>query len=169
MREHNPKLDEITERMRAEELPPLVIDTFSYYYEMFVSGSTGLIPEEEICPVEAVPDMEMLPVHLADAGREALERTVIIKLNGGLGTSMGLEKAKSLLPVKDGYSFLDIIAHQAIDAGVPLLLMNSFSTDADSPGELRLTYQSACGTSDNNLYFGRLGDVASHGWSGVAM
>jgi UTP--glucose-1-phosphate uridylyltransferase len=45
---------------------------------------------------------------------------------------MGLEKAKSLLTVKDGYSFLDIIARQALMVDVPLLLMNSFSTEADS-------------------------------------
>ncbi len=36
----------------------------------------------------------------------------MLKLNGGLGTSMGLEKAKSLLPVKEGKTFLDLIAEQ---------------------------------------------------------
>ena len=36
----------------------------------------------------------------------------MLKLNGGLGTSMGLEKAKSLLEVKDGKTFLDLIAEQ---------------------------------------------------------
>ena len=38
----------------------------------------------------------------------------MLKLNGGLGTSMGLEKAKSLLPVKDGKTFLDLIAEQVV-------------------------------------------------------
>jgi UDP-N-acetylglucosamine pyrophosphorylase len=41
-----------------------------------------------------------------------LSQTAVIKLNGGLGTSMGLEKAKSLLTVKDGKTFLDLIAEQ---------------------------------------------------------
>jgi len=41
-----------------------------------------------------------------------LAKTAVLKLNGGLGTSMGLEKAKSLLPVKGGKSFLDLIAEQ---------------------------------------------------------
>lgn len=41
-----------------------------------------------------------------------LSATAVLKLNGGLGTSMGLEKAKSLLPVKDGKTFLDLIAEQ---------------------------------------------------------
>ncbi len=41
-----------------------------------------------------------------------LTKTAVLKLNGGLGTSMGLEKAKSLLVVKDGLTFLDLIAEQ---------------------------------------------------------
>jgi len=41
-----------------------------------------------------------------------LSATAVLKLNGGLGTSMGLERAKSLLPVKDGKTFLDLIAEQ---------------------------------------------------------
>ena len=41
-----------------------------------------------------------------------LSQTAVFKLNGGLGTSMGLEKAKSLLEVKDGKTFLDLIAEQ---------------------------------------------------------
>lgn len=43
-----------------------------------------------------------------------LQQTAVLKLNGGLGTSMGLEKAKSLLPVKDGKTFLDLIAEQIV-------------------------------------------------------
>jgi CubicO group peptidase (beta-lactamase class C family) len=41
------------------------------------------------------------------------------------------------------------------------------STEPLKPGELRLTYQSACGATDNNIYFGRLEDVATHAWSGA--
>jgi UTP--glucose-1-phosphate uridylyltransferase len=44
--------------------------------------------------------------------KDILSQTAVLKLNGGLGTSMGLEKAKSLLPVKDGKTFLDLIAEQ---------------------------------------------------------
>ena len=39
---------------------------------------------------------------------------MVIKLNGGLGTGMGLEKAKSLLPVKGDQTFLDFIARQVL-------------------------------------------------------
>lgn len=41
-----------------------------------------------------------------------MAKAAVFKLNGGLGTSMGLEKAKSLLEVKDGKTFLDLIAEQ---------------------------------------------------------
>lgn len=132
MSNQNPAFARIAARMQKEELPPLIIDTFAYYYDQLVSGSTGLIYEDEISAVGDIPDMGTFSKHLAEIGRNALARTVMIKLNGGLGTSMGLETAKSLLTVKEGFTFLDIIAHQATTAGVPLLLMNSFSTDADS-------------------------------------
>ena len=62
----------------------------------------------------------------------------MLRLNGGLGTSMGLTRAKSLLEAKDGLSFLDIIARQVLalraahDARLPLVLMDSFSTRDDS-------------------------------------
>jgi UTP--glucose-1-phosphate uridylyltransferase len=63
---------------------------------------------------------------------------VVLKLNGGLGTSMGMTKAKSLLEVKDGHTFLDVIARQVLHlrerhgAPIPLLLMNSFATRDDT-------------------------------------
>ena len=119
-------------RMEAEDLPPIFIQTFAYYYEQLVTGQTGYIAEDEIEPVRELPDVEQFPSYLEKIGEHALRKTAVIKLNGGLGTSMGLEKAKSLLKVKDGLTFLDIIARQAQLADVPLLLMNSFTTEADS-------------------------------------
>jgi len=77
-------------------------------------------------------------VGFAKKGRLVIKETVIIKLNGGLGTSMGLSKAKSLIEVKNGLTFLDIIAQQILSyreknkANIPLVLMNSFKTDEDS-------------------------------------
>ena len=62
----------------------------------------------------------------------------MLKLNGGLGTSMGMTKAKSLLEVKDGLTFLDVIVRQVLHlrerhgARIPLLLMNSFATRDDT-------------------------------------
>ncbi|MEZ5099047.1 MAG: UTP--glucose-1-phosphate uridylyltransferase [Thermoleophilia bacterium] len=127
-----PDLDAFAARMRAEGLPDVVVRTFAAQLDQLARGETGLIPEAELEPVESLPDLDALGDEAAAAGREALPRTVLVKLNGGLGTSMGLERAKSLLPVKDGLTFLDVIARQARDAGVPLVLMNSFATRDDS-------------------------------------
>ena len=119
-------------RMQAEGLPEIAIRTFEYYYHQLVKGETGLIAEASIESVESLPDADVLPDVLNAVGQASLENTVVIKLNGGLGTSMGLSKAKSLLPVKEGLTFLDIIAKQALSHKTPLVLMNSFNTQSDS-------------------------------------
>ena len=98
------------ERMERAELPSLAIETFERQYAQLVAGESGLIAEAELTPVAEVPDLELLPDELAEIGQRALARCALIKLNGGLGTSMGLERAKSLLTVKDGLTFLDVIA-----------------------------------------------------------
>ena len=121
-----------TQRMQAEGLPEIVIRTFEHYYNQLAAGEKGLIPEAEIQPVESLPDVEDFPESLAEKGRSVLPQTILLKLNGGLGTSMGLAKAKSLLQVKDGFTFLDIIAKQAVDSGNPLVLMDSYNTRDDS-------------------------------------
>lgn len=119
-------------RMRAENLPEIVIRSFHHYYRQLCEGSTGLIPDSEIEPVDSLPDVEEFPPELARRGENALTKTVLVKLNGGLGTSMGLEGPKSLLRAKGDLTFLDIIARQAIQAGVPLLLMDSFNTQQET-------------------------------------
>ncbi len=120
------------EKMEAENLPEIVIKSFEFYYTQLLEGETGIIKENEIEPVENLPDLEKLDDEYEEYGKNYFNRTVVIKLNGGLGTSMGLNKAKSLLQVKNGLTFLDIIARQAINTKVPLILMNSFNTHADS-------------------------------------
>jgi UTP--glucose-1-phosphate uridylyltransferase len=120
------------QKMKAENLPDIVIHNFEHYYHQLAAGHTGLIPEAEILPVETLPNAETFAPDLAEVGRAALGQTVLLKLNGGLGTSMGLERAKSLLPVKNGLTFLDIIARQVGHSHTPLVLMNSYNTRADS-------------------------------------
>ncbi|BBO78186.1 UTP--glucose-1-phosphate uridylyltransferase [Desulfosarcina widdelii] len=122
-------------KMQDENLPQLVIDHFKHYYDQLVAGQTGNLPETEIEPIETLPEMEKLGTdQRVAAGERAMHRAAIIKLNGGLGTSMGMQKAKSLLQVKNGLSFLDIIVRQALalDAEPPVIFMNSFSTQDDT-------------------------------------
>jgi len=130
-------LNESIEKMRADGASQVAIDTFAHYYERLAAGEQGTLPESDIEPADEVTDADELP-DPGDDARELLDRAVAIRLNGGLGTSMGMTKAKSLLEVKDGLSFLDVIARQLISlrertgARVPLVLMNSFATRDDS-------------------------------------
>ncbi len=120
-------------KMESAKLHPLVINTFTYYYKKVVSGATGLISDRDIKPVapDEIEDASRIKEY-DESGRKALSRAVIIKLNGGLGTSMGLTRAKSFLKVKNEKTFLEIILKQAERCRVKLALMNSFSTHEDT-------------------------------------
>jgi UTP--glucose-1-phosphate uridylyltransferase len=123
-------LEACAEKMRAEGLSQLAIDTFSYYHRLLSEGEQGTMPEEEIEPVESLPDLSELP----EPDPEVLDQVAIVKLNGGLGTSMGMTGPKSLVVAKDGQTFLDLIVRQVMEgrrrhgARLPLVLMNSFRT-----------------------------------------
>jgi len=88
------------------------------------------------------PDTENLPAHDSLDEPEGLQkdwdRLAVCKLNGGLGTSMGVDRPKSMLAVKGDQTFMDLIVSQLGElnreqnAQVPLLLMNSFHTHEDT-------------------------------------
>ena len=124
-------------KMRDAGVAEQAIDVFSHYYKALEDGATGLIPEDTIEPLTEVDSIEDVDISDEQA-REALSKTVLIKLNGGLGTSMGMDKAKSLLPVRDGKSFLDLLVGQVMaarkryDVELPLIFMNSFRTRDDT-------------------------------------
>ena len=126
--------------MVAAGVDEVAIETFAHYFRLLEHGETGMIPESTIEPV----DMESLAtVAVSDEdAAAAIRTTAVIKLNGGLGTSMGMDRAKSLLCVRRGLSFLDIIARQVLhlrkeyDATLPLIFMNSFRTSADTMAAL---------------------------------
>ncbi len=133
-------LQQARTKMADAGVDQVAIDVFAHYYRMVESGETGMIPESSIEPVD-IP--ALADVDLPDpAPTDGLARTVVIKLNGGLGTSMGLDRAKSLLEVRDGLSFLDIIARQVLwarrehDVTLPLVFMDSFRTSDDTIGAL---------------------------------
>src|SRR5687768_12208679 len=96
-----------------------------------------MISESEIEPIDTLPDSDH-PEERTASGEAPLATTAMLKLSGGVGTGMGLQKAKSLLVAKNGLTFLDIIARQVLRLRersghrIPLVLMNSFSTNADS-------------------------------------
>lgn len=130
-----------TEKMRAAGVDPVAIGVFSHFYRLCERGETGIIPESSIAPLLDPPQLAEIEVTDA-AAAEALGRTVMIKLNGGLGTSMGLDSAKTLLPVRDGKNFLDLIvdqvryARKTFGVPLPLLFMDSFRTQRDTLAHL---------------------------------
>jgi UDP-N-acetylglucosamine pyrophosphorylase len=99
-------------------------------------------------------------LHRADTPPKATHcsrtRQVVLKLNGGLGTTMGCKGPKSAIEVRDGLTFLDmtvmqievcdccalgvlarsLMLDQALNktfgCNVPLVLMNSFNTEKET-------------------------------------
>jgi UTP--glucose-1-phosphate uridylyltransferase len=132
-----PHLAEFTAKMAKAGLGPLVIDTFAHYYRRLLGGETGLIHDADISPIQPreIPIADGLGEYAA-AGRNALGQAVRIVLNGGLGTSMGLVGPKSLLKVKPGLTFLQIILRQAELSPCRLAMMNSFNTHAETLAEV---------------------------------
>ncbi|KAJ3112548.1 UTP-glucose-1-phosphate uridylyltransferase [Phlyctochytrium bullatum] len=71
---------------------------------------------------------------------DSLKKLAVLKLNGGLGTTMGCvgPKSVSVIEVRDGMTFLDLTVRQIEylnkehGVNVPLILMNSFNTDQDT-------------------------------------
>lgn len=129
-------LDAARRKMADAGVDPVAIEVFAHYYKQLEEGATGMIPESTIEPLEmdSLADVEVPD----EAAANAIRTTAVIKLNGGLGTSMGMDRAKSLLAVRGELSFLDVIAEQVLhlrrqyDAPLPLIFMNSFRTSADT-------------------------------------
>jgi UTP--glucose-1-phosphate uridylyltransferase len=125
------------QRMSDAGVPQRAIDVFSSFYEQLEQGGTGMIPESEVDPLVDIDHAGAITLG-EDECRAAAAVTAVIKLNGGLGTSMGLDRAKTLLPVRPDLSFLDVIAGQVLavreqlDVSLPLLFMNSFRTRDDT-------------------------------------
>jgi len=123
------------EKMSKDGCNDAAIAAFKYTYGVLTSGADVMIPESKLDPVETLPTYESIK---AKPDPRLLKKTLVLKLNGGLGTGMGLEKAKSLLEVTKGNSFLDLIAQQVASmkkefkTDLKFMLMNSFATSADT-------------------------------------
>ncbi|MFO7817112.1 MAG: UTP--glucose-1-phosphate uridylyltransferase [Thermodesulfobacteriota bacterium] len=126
-------------KMESQSIPPIAVNLFKCYYSQLLYGNQGKLSDNEIQPLAPndLPSLSDLS-DFASAGQKNMSRLAIIKLNGGLGTTMGLEQAKSLITVKEGRNFLDLILEQArilrrdYDCSLPLFFMNSFRTHMDT-------------------------------------
>jgi UTP--glucose-1-phosphate uridylyltransferase len=119
------------QKMREAGHSEEAIRAFRSAYERLAGGESGMMPTADLEPATDVPALDGLPS--ADDA-EVLEHLVVIKLNGGLATTMGLRSPKSLVQARDGHSFLDIIVGQTLalrkrhGVRLPLLLMDSEAT-----------------------------------------
>ncbi len=120
------------EKMAADGASEPQLAAFARRLEGLERPGVGLLPGDELQPVGDVEALDALPA----PPDGALDRVAIVKLNGGLGTSMGLSAPKSTIEARDGRSFLDVIALQVLalrertGARLPLVLMNSPHTRA---------------------------------------
>jgi UTP--glucose-1-phosphate uridylyltransferase len=124
-----------TAKMRADGQSEEAVRTFARAYEQLEAGASGTLPDRELEPVRDVPAVADLPQR---DPADALGRVAVVKLNGGLGTGMGMTRAKSLVEAREGLSFLDVIARQTLairarhGVRLPLVLMNSYRTRDDT-------------------------------------
>ncbi|WEV73213.1 UTP--glucose-1-phosphate uridylyltransferase [Bifidobacterium sp. ESL0790] len=130
--------------MREHGMSEMAVSQFKRLYEDWIGNDeAGWIREDDIEPVHDVPSFhDVYKTIDHDKAVHAFAKTAFLKLNGGLGTSMGLDQAKSLLPVRRHKArrmrFIDIILGQVVTARerlnvpLPLTLMNSFRTSADT-------------------------------------
>merc|ERR1712223_1156504 len=121
----------------------LIDKEFSGFQRLFKTflATAGPIEWEKIekLPSDAIIPYESLAK--ADTNEEIkamLDKLVVVKLNGGLGTSMGCKGPKSVIVVRNDLTFLDLTVQQieylnkTYDTDVPLVLMNSFNTDEET-------------------------------------
>ncbi|ONF88393.1 UTP--glucose-1-phosphate uridylyltransferase [Leptospira santarosai] len=135
----------IRKKMIAEGLSSAFIRDFLKKTNLIRNGETGMVPWEEVGDLDPTTDEitfeQIEKENVPDPS--ILKNLVVIKLNGGLGTSMGLSGPKSLIELKDGMSFLEIVAKQSefiqkkYNVSVPLILMDSFNTQNESQAELK--------------------------------
>lgn len=135
----------IRETMKTAGLSDSFIADFIQKVDAVRNGETGMVRWEEVGDLDPNADeISLEEIHNSyPLDRALLSKLVVIKLNGGLGTSMGLDKAKSLIPIKGSLSFLSVMAKQIeflrtkFGIEVPLLFMDSYNTQEDSQKELK--------------------------------
>ena len=110
------------------------IADFARAFERVRAGERTLIPERILQPLTSVPNVGSLTP--SDNDGDVLGRTAVLKLNGGIGTTMGLDGPKSLLQAHGGQTFLDIALRQIValreryGVALPFILLNSNATAA---------------------------------------
>ena len=132
----------IEEQMQRAGIDVSVIKEFlrqveKVHREKMQKGPQGKVNWEDIGDLKEKDIVSLENLDLSLEGQKYLHSLVVIKLNGGLGTSMGLSKAKSLIPINEKQNFLELIcqqihnARQKYKAPILALFMNSFNTQKE--------------------------------------
>lgn len=136
-------LESCINKMREVHMSDVAIAQFERMYKSWQDDEAGWMRESQFSPLSSITSVADFHDTISPrTTRAALAKTAILKLNGGLGTSMGLDGPKSLLPVRRHKArqmrFLDIILGQVTsmraqhNVQLPLILMNSFRTSKES-------------------------------------
>lgn len=120
---------------KAEDL-----EKFSKIFSRYLKTRSDKIEWSKISPPpsEMMVEYESIEQPPAENMSEILNKLAVLKLNGGLGTSMGCTGPKSAIEVKDYMNFIDLTVRQLehfnsmYNASVPLVLMNSYNTTAQT-------------------------------------
>lgn len=134
-------LDRVLRRYLSAGLTRREAEVFLGAYARYLSGESAGVEWGKIGVPEAGDLASLHEIEEAgyeEKGRRRMEEVAWVVLNGGLGTSMRMTRAKSLLEVKEGLTFLDLIALHVLSirkeykADIPLVFMNSFATHEDT-------------------------------------
>lgn len=133
-------IDIIVDKLNSYKISPLAQEIFFKNLSKLSNVESGIISSQSISPVEKT-DSELKyssPMFPTNVSFDLIKKVVVVKLNGGLGTSMGMKGAKSQLVVKDSLNFIDICVKQIetirkiSEINVPLIFMNSFNTHSET-------------------------------------
>jgi UTP--glucose-1-phosphate uridylyltransferase len=108
---------------------------FNTLYNKYINTQSPYLVWNEIEQIDnkIITDYDTLDNISNNKIQQMKNKICIIKLNGGLGTTMGCTGPKSLMEIKDDYKFIDIILEQSkLTPEIPILFMNSFYTHAQT-------------------------------------
>lgn len=123
------------EELKKKHPKPEQLDQFFKIYQRFLKTKNTKLDWDKIEPPKGkITDYKTLE-ECPKENENLLNKLAVMKLNGGLGTTMGMVGPKSAIQVKNGKNFIDLITRQLeylnkkYKTNVPLILMNSFNTE----------------------------------------
>jgi UTP--glucose-1-phosphate uridylyltransferase len=126
-------------KMHTAGISNAACEAFAREFDRYASGESALLPEKDIEPITRITSFSDLPTMAPEAAEAAvLNQVAVLRLNGGIGTTMGLTTTKSLIPAHGGLSFIQIIVKQLDslrtqwNARLPLILLNSLATEKET-------------------------------------